>query len=551
VATTLKEYLVALGFKVDEPQLRKFNSILGETTKGVLGLGEAAAATAAAIGISVNKISEQFADLGFATQRIGGSVGQLQAFRFAAEQIGISSDKAQSAVEGFASRMRSMPGMTNTLRGLLGVVYDPNNPEKAFTASIHSLTRMDKIFGHPYVATLAQRLLGLDEPTFVQFETNIGQLDRSADRFREIQKKFGIDPEQVAKDSADLFHAINDLTSDFENLAVAMGEGFIKPATDVVKWIDRMLVGFGELNKATSGWFGTLTLMAGGIAGLGILKGVGGALGRKLGLLGASEAAEVAGPGLLARAFSLTRGGAIPGALMFAGYMKNDPGNLKRSAWRRALGFPDDPNQLNPWETGGAWHPFLGNAGGKGDFLGVNRNGLAAAADKMADRYGIPRQIFRSLIGIESTWNPSAVSPVGAIGLTQLMPGTAHDLGVDPTDPMQNLAGGARYLSQLYRRFGGNWWKALAAYNAGPGRWHAGIGYADDVLGDAALGRSRGMPNAVLGGGGAGGAPVTVNQRTQVTVNGASDPHATATAVQGAQTQVNMELVRNLVGAAR
>jgi hypothetical protein len=92
------------------------------------------------------------------------------------------------------------------------------------------------------------------------------------------------------------------------------------------------------------------------------------------------------------------------------------------------------------------------------------RNEAAAAAEK----YGIPVDLYLKLVNQESGFNPGAVSPAGAIGLGQLMPGTAADLGVDPNDPLQNLDGSARYLAEQYERFG-DWEMALAAYNAGPG----------------------------------------------------------------------------------
>ena len=97
-------------------------------------------------------------------------------------------------------------------------------------------------------------------------------------------------------------------------------------------------------------------------------------------------------------------------------------------------------------------------------------------AIQQAQRYGIPTDIFLRMIGAESSWNQGAMSPKGATGLGQLMPGTAAELGVDPTDPYQNIEGSARYLAQQYGTFG-TWPLALAAYNAGPGavRKYGGI----------------------------------------------------------------------------
>jgi soluble lytic murein transglycosylase-like protein len=90
-------------------------------------------------------------------------------------------------------------------------------------------------------------------------------------------------------------------------------------------------------------------------------------------------------------------------------------------------------------------------------------------ADAAADKYGLPRLLVRSVMAAESGFQPSAISPKGAIGLMQLMPGTAQELGIDPYDPAQNVDGGVHYLRDLLIRYEWGRWRALAAYNAGPG----------------------------------------------------------------------------------
>ncbi len=93
-----------------------------------------------------------------------------------------------------------------------------------------------------------------------------------------------------------------------------------------------------------------------------------------------------------------------------------------------------------------------------------------AKVAELASRFDLSPALIEALVWQESRWRTGAVSPVGARGLAQLMPGTARELGVDANDPFANLEGGARYLRAQMDRFGGDVEKALAAYNAGPGR---------------------------------------------------------------------------------
>jgi len=95
---------------------------------------------------------------------------------------------------------------------------------------------------------------------------------------------------------------------------------------------------------------------------------------------------------------------------------------------------------------------------------------LDAIFDAAGMRYCIPPNLLKAIAKVESGFHPDATSKAGAMGIMQLMPGTAEYLGVtDPYDPEQNIMGGAKYIRQMLDRFGGDVRLALAAYNAGPG----------------------------------------------------------------------------------
>lgn len=113
----------------------------------------------------------------------------------------------------------------------------------------------------------------------------------------------------------------------------------------------------------------------------------------------------------------------------------------------------------------------------------ANSHTIENAIQAAANRYQLSPKLIKGVIKAESDYDVNAVSPAGAQGLMQLMPGTARDLGVrNPFDIKQNIDGGVRYLKKMMDMFGGNIRKALSAYNAGPEtvkRYNGNVPYSE------------------------------------------------------------------------
>ena len=148
---------------------------------------------------------------------------------------------------------------------------------------------------------------------------------------------------------------------------------------------------------------------------------------------------------------------------------------LYNTTWARLASYNHIPNPNLIYPGQAVCIPAHSHNSGGGSGSGGNSgqpmsyNQYVNLAEQDAWNAGILANVFVRQINQESGFNPYAISPAGAIGIAQFMPGTAAALGINPRDPVDALQGAARLMASYVNNYGGDYAKALAAYNAGPG----------------------------------------------------------------------------------
>ncbi|QYY30235.1 hypothetical protein K2O51_22960 [Cupriavidus pinatubonensis] len=572
-STVIREFLVALGFKVDEKGLKKFNDGVEQATKGVRQLVTTISASALAISVGVSALASKLENLYFVSKRTGAAASSLKAFDFAARNLGISTETAFGAVESLAKFLRNNPAGEGYL-ATLGVQTRNANGELRDTVDILADLGKELAQKPTWLASQYGQTLGIDENLLLAMRD--GDFAKFMQQYREMSRTNGLD--KATEDAHEFMIALRDLGTTFENFAIRLEGALLRKIGPQLekfrRWFDEnspaiadrvatiasavlsaaaamgpplqwIADKFIELDKATDGWSTQLLLLVGVFKVLGGFQIIAGIwkMVAAVRALGAANAAAAAAGG------AAGAGGAAAGAGAAAGWMSRFLPWVGRIAGAAGLALysgnlnEGEQAELDRRRAAAGQRP-AGNSDGAGGPR--PQAGKQAAFDAVAffQRMGWNHEQAAGIVANlrhESGLNPSAVGDSGkAYGVAQWHPDRQANFkawsGKDIRDSslMEQLQFVNYELTQGAERRAGQLLRA--AQNAQQSGEIVSRYYERPAQADAEAARR-------------GATAVDLQQQTNINVYGVSDPAAAGRAVSDQQRQVNGDMVRNMQGA--
>lgn len=520
MADTLKEYLIQLGFKVDENGWKGFNEKVARSSENVLKLGATTVAVATQIGVAVEKVARTYEELYYVSQRTGGTITGLKAQEFGFRQIGSTAEAARGSVEGFAAAIRQNPG----IRGMFeGMGIDTSDSQKAIGQLVDKLKGQFGEGGY-FIAQRYAAMGGLDEQTFRQIWMNREKLRGQEEASAARQRAAGIDTEKFARDSVRYGDTLRVTQDKWGLLIDRVVMGWLPAAQKTVELGGEIADVFTRVDKATGGWAGTAASLALALGSVKVALVPIMAILRALGLVSAAGAAGGASLGL---------GGL---AMRFLGPV---------GAFAAGLGLGGQANAGETPLRGGA-HPSDMSAGGNRASMMSFYQSKGWTSEQSA---GIVANIQK-----ESNFNPRAVGDGGkAYGLAQWHPDRQANFArwagksirdaslqeqmdfihYEMTQGTEQLAGRALKGTKTARDAG----SVVSRMYERPA----------DVFGAASARGS--LAETILSSGAGSAANVSINHKTENHISGVSDPKKAAVLVDDAQKRTNGDIVRNTKSA--
>lgn len=263
MADKMREYLIALGFKVDPASYKKFKQAIAASSKDVAELGTVAASTATAIALSVEHIAAQYEDLFYLSQRTKASVNDLKSFSFGMRQIGIDAGQSRAAIESFTTAMRLNPGVKGFVGLMGGVGSDPTQQLTNF------VERQKKLYGEAgyYVAAMNAELAGIPEQTFLHIWNNLPKLRAAQQEMNRMRREAGLSGRDLTDQSVQFENAWQHLLGELDLGKDRIALDLIRPTRMGVTVVDDLVRAFNRMDVASAGWIGTLTGIAAAAGG--------------------------------------------------------------------------------------------------------------------------------------------------------------------------------------------------------------------------------------------------------------------------------------------
>ncbi|WP_175785449.1 mannosyl-glycoprotein endo-beta-N-acetylglucosamidase [Burkholderia ambifaria] len=325
-SVVIREFLVALGFKVDEKGLKNFKEGVEGTTKGVKQLIATVSGAALTVSAGVAAFASKLERLYFVSQRTGASASNLRGFEFAARNMGVSAEAATGTIENLARFLRNNPAGEGYL-ATLGVQTRNANGELRDTVDIMSDLGKSLANKPTWLASQYGNILGIDENLMLAMRN--GDFEKLLAQYREMSKSTGLD--KAADDSHRFMTQLRGLGTSFENLGIRVEGAMLQkigPQLDrFQRWVDehgdeiaakigdiansllKVAEAVGpplgklvdlliELDRATDGWSTKILLLGVALKALGVFK-IAGGIWKIVGALRAGGAAASGATGLL------------------------------------------------------------------------------------------------------------------------------------------------------------------------------------------------------------------------------------------------------------
>jgi hypothetical protein len=266
----LTEYLVGLGFKIDEAQYNKWTNAVVRSGKLVGELGAVVSTAAFAIEKTVEEAAERFEHLYYVAQRNNAAVASTRQLSFGISQIGLAAATGVNAVEHLGAAMRNTPGFKQFVQGSLGLGSEQlKDPAKAVLLVVDKLKQgiASGKYSYPVAAQLANTILGVDEASF---KTMLDNNDKALAQMKEHErraKEAGLNEDTLGKKSVKFMTDLRAMGDAFGVVGDRIVQSFIDPVDKAIVTATEFAESFARINEESGGTLGVLGATASAIGG--------------------------------------------------------------------------------------------------------------------------------------------------------------------------------------------------------------------------------------------------------------------------------------------